>query len=131
MVWCGVVCSWLGGQFLEVLQDPNEIERLVHGWHKLMTQLEKQFREAGATKPAAVAADTLKHITAFKEHVPLIQWLRSPGLYQRHWERISKILNKQLDPENLTLQQVLYTTNPPFFLFFRAAHHSVCACVWM
>lgn len=100
---------WMTGPFMEL--DATNIEKDVSAWYKLMFKLEKELQADEAVKPARVASEMKDKINAFKENVPIIQWLRSPGLRPRHWDQISHTLapgRVTLTPDNdLTLSHIL------------------------
>ncbi|MCW5954869.1 MAG: hypothetical protein KIT69_21650, partial [Propionibacteriaceae bacterium] len=97
---------WLTGPFHEL--NAERVSDLVDKWYKLMYKLEKQFTSVSAVEPAKVAEDMRQKIQDFKRHVPVIRWLRTPGLRQRHWQEISKLLNYNLEPDSsLTLSHIL------------------------
>mmetsp|Transcript_30720 Transcript_30720/g.59916 ORF Transcript_30720/g.59916 Transcript_30720/m.59916 type:complete len:4305 (+) Transcript_30720:116-13030(+) len=100
---------WMTGPFIEL--DSNQISEDIDKWLKLMRSLEKELSADGAIKPAKVASEMKEKIQDFKQHVPVIQYLRSPGLRPRHWDQISNTLapgRVTLTPDNdLSLSQIL------------------------
>lgn len=100
---------WMTRPFIEL--DAKKITEDVQTWYKLMYKLEREFNGENAIQPARVAFEMKEKIAEFKDHVPVIQWLRSPGLRDRHWDSLSKILcpgRAPLSPDSeLTLSQIL------------------------
>ena len=59
-------------------------------------------------KSASCAAKLREETTEFRKNMPVIQSLASRALKYRHWEDLSELLGKPIDPqEDLTLQQLL------------------------
>lgn len=101
---------WMRHPFKEL--DAAQISENVNTWHKLMYKLEKEFSGDNALQPSRVAAEMKDKMAEFKEHVPVIQWLLSPGLRERHWAQLSEALlppgRLPLVPdEDLNLRQIL------------------------
>jgi len=106
----GSYSVWMTGPFVEL--DPVQIGKDVTAWHKLMYKLERELLAADYVKPSKVATEMKAKIQEFKSHLPVISWLRNPGLRQRHWDKLSSILapGRQafLTPDaDLTLSQIL------------------------
>ena len=76
-------------------------------WWKSSYKLAKQFEDEfpGASACASILrAET----TEFRKNMPVIQSLASKALKPRHWEELSELLGKEINPEeDLTLQQLL------------------------
>ena len=90
--------------------NPEHMSKEVNGWHKLMFRLEKDFQAANSFKAAQVAAEMKNKVAAFKSHLPIITWLRNPGMRPRHWDRLSVVLRPgqmPLNPEDITLATIL------------------------
>jgi dynein heavy chain len=106
----GSYSVWMTGPFVEL--DPVQIGKDVSTWHKLMYKLERDLLSEDAAKPSKVATEMKAKIQEFKSNLPVITWLRNPGLRQRHWDKLSSILapGRQafLTPDaDLTLSQIL------------------------
>jgi dynein heavy chain, axonemal len=45
----------------------------------------------------------------FKPNLPLMVALRKDGMKERHWTEVSKLINKEIDPneESLTFRKIL------------------------
>ena len=102
---------WMTGPFSEL--DADAITRDVTAWMKTMTRLEKLFSNDDLHKPAKVASEMKAKLTDFKQSLPVISWLRAPGLRARHWERLQLILSPSKgvvlhgEGSELTLSQLL------------------------
>lgn len=97
--------DWLNGDFKEL--DGNKIEEAVTEWWKTSYKLAKGLEEElpGA---AACAMKLREETTEFRKNMPVIQSLASKALKPRHWEVLSELLGKTIDPqEDLTLQSLL------------------------
>jgi dynein heavy chain len=97
--------DWLNGDFKEL--EGNKIEEAVTDWWKTSYKLGKALEEeySGA---AACAMKLREDTTEFRKNMPVIQSLASKALKRRHWEMLSELLGKNIDPEeDLTLQALL------------------------
>ncbi|KAJ1435246.1 dynein heavy chain, partial [Ochromonadaceae sp. CCMP2298] len=97
--------DWLHGDFKDL--DGKTIEEMVTDWWKTSYKLSKSLEEElpGA---AASAAKLREETTEFRHNMPVIQSLASKALKRRHWEAVSELLGKVIDPEDeLTLQSLL------------------------
>lgn len=97
--------DWLHGDFKEL--EGNKIEELVTDWwktsYKLAKSLEEEFPGA-----SSCAMKLREDATEFRKNMPVIQSLASKALKRRHWEALSELLGKNIDPEDeLTLQGLL------------------------
>eukprot|EP00599_Poterioochromonas_sp_BG-1_P008225 CAMPEP_0173135378 /NCGR_PEP_ID=MMETSP1105-20130129/1860_1 /TAXON_ID=2985 /ORGANISM="Ochromonas sp., Strain BG-1" /LENGTH=4194 /DNA_ID=CAMNT_0014047373 /DNA_START=78 /DNA_END=12662 /DNA_ORIENTATION=- len=97
--------DWLNGDFKEL--EGNKIEEAVTDWWKTSYKLAKSLEEEypGASSCSMrLREDT----TEFRKNMPVIQSLASKALKRRHWEALSELLGKNIDPEeDLTLQALL------------------------
>eukprot|EP01038_Epipyxis_sp_PR26KG_P008094 gene8094-10963_t len=97
--------DWLNGDFKEL--EGNKIEESVSDWWKTSYKLSKALEEefAGAS---SCAMKLREETTEFRKNMPVIQSLASKALKRRHWEALSELLGKNIDPEDeLTLQSLL------------------------
>ena len=97
--------DWLHGEFKEL--DGKKIEEDMTEWwkssYKLAKALEEDFPDV-----ATCAQQLREETTEFRKHLPVIQSLASKALKRRHWERLSDLLGKTIDPEeDLTLMALL------------------------
>ena len=97
--------DWLNGDFKEL--EGNKIEEVVTDWWKTSYKLAKSLEEE-FSGPASCALKLREDTTEFRKNMPVIQSLASKALKRRHWEALSELLGKNIDPEeDLTLQQLL------------------------
>lgn len=96
--------KWMFGPMVDVL--PDEVEGSVGASFRAIFKLEKMF----AKKPyaEAIARHFKERVEEFKQHLPIISVLFNPGLRSRHWEQISEISGKKVQPTE--------TTNLSYFL---------------
>ena len=97
--------DWLHGDFKDL--EGDKIEELVTDWWKTSYKLSKSFEEDN--QGAAECASKLREeTTQFRKNMPVIQSLASKALKTRHWEHLSELLGKEINPEeDLTLQVIL------------------------
>ncbi|KAJ3091162.1 Dynein heavy chain 7, axonemal [Quaeritorhiza haematococci] len=99
--------SWMTGPFLKL--DAEVIETEVTNFYRTIYKLCLSF-ETNPTQRAAqdTAEITKQQIEAFKVHLPLVSTLCNPGLRERHWKEISKVVGFRFQPdENTSLTSVL------------------------
>ena len=97
--------DWLHGDFKDL--DGKQIDETVTDWWKTSYKLNKALEEElpGA---ASCASCLREETTEFRKNMPVIQSLASKALKRRHWELLSELLGKNIDPEDeLTLQNLL------------------------
>ena len=97
--------DWLHGEFKEL--EGTKIEESVTDWwktsYKFVKSLSDDYPEA-----SDVAQKLRDNTTEFRKHLPVIQSLASKALKVRHWEALSELLGKEINPEeDLTLQGLL------------------------
>ena len=102
--------QWTNGPFLELNAD--QILQKITIWSKLMYKLQKDFKDY--EKPYNVAYEMRKTMNNFQKYIPIIGYLCSPGLQQRHWEAITEIIEPNfidddeiINPNDITLQILL------------------------
>ncbi|KAG7268093.1 LOW QUALITY PROTEIN: hypothetical protein CRUP_011869 [Coryphaenoides rupestris] len=77
-------------------QHQQWVEEDVGNYWRALYKLEKGF---GDTPNALNIATQVKaEVDAFKEHIPIVQVLCNPGLQDRHWEAMSKVVGFPLRP---------------------------------
>eukprot|EP01042_Synura_sphagnicola_P000104 gene104-103_t len=97
--------DWLNGDFKEL--EGGKIEADMTDWWKGSYKLAKQLEE-DCPGVSACASMLREETTEFRKHLPVIQSLASKALKRRHWEALSELLGKTIDPEDeLTLQALL------------------------
>jgi len=96
--------QWINGPFMELQSD--NIEKNVGNSWRTMLKLIKFFKSMD--DKLKIATQIKEEIEDFKHYLPLIQSLRNPGVSDRHWEEISKVLNMKIEiTESTTLQDLL------------------------
>ena len=97
--------DWLNGDFSEL--DGKIIEDKMTEWWKSAFKLAKQLEE-DYEEVAACAMKLREETSEFRKHLPVIQSLASKALKETHWEKISVLLGKSIDPsDDLHLQDLL------------------------
>lgn len=98
--------DWLNGDFRDL--DGKSIEESMSEWWKTSFKLAKLLEDDGYEEVAACALKLREETTEFRKHLPVIQSLASKALKLRHWEKISDLLGKPIDPDDdLHLQDLL------------------------
>ncbi|XP_053734095.1 dynein axonemal heavy chain 7 isoform X1 [Synchiropus splendidus] len=79
--------KWLHGPLSGV--NPDKVDGDVGNFWRTLYKLEKGFSEV----PAAlnIATSMKNKVEEFKDHIPLVQVMCNPGLYDRHWEAMEKV----------------------------------------
>ena len=96
--------QWLKGPFMG-LNSEDITEEVQNSW-RIMHKLQKSF--ADAINPRKVADFTKHKIDRFKNHLPVLQIICNPGLKPRHWQLMSEVVGRELQPEATTsLQDML------------------------
>ncbi len=90
--------SWMTGSFLKV--DPEAVEAEVTTMWRNMYKLTLTFENDSV--PLDLASITKQQIEKFQVHLPLISTLCNPGLRDRHWHDISKIVGYRFQPDETT-----------------------------
>ncbi|CAB0035335.1 unnamed protein product [Trichogramma brassicae] len=84
---------------------PEDIEMDVSSAFRTIFKLEKSFHEP---EPKRLAEAARERIELLKERMSVVMTLGNPGLKERHWARISAIVERQIKlDENLTLKRIL------------------------
>lgn len=97
--------DWLNGDFKDL--DGKAIEESMTEWWKTSFKLAKALEE-DYEEVAACAMKLRDETTEFRKHLPVIQSLASKALKARHWEVLSELLGKTIDPDDeLHLQDLL------------------------
>ncbi|KXS11241.1 hypothetical protein M427DRAFT_505508 [Gonapodya prolifera JEL478] len=92
---------WMTGPFLDLVAE--QVEESVNGMYRTMFKLAKTFNDLPA--PRKVAETIRTKLEKFKPFLPMIATLRNPGLRERHWAQMSKIVGSDITPNyetNLT-----------------------------
>ena len=97
--------DWLEGEFKTL--DGQKIEEVMTDWWKTSYKLAKSL-ENDFPGPSKCAMRLREDTSEFRKHLPVIQSLASKALKPRHWEALSELLGKNINPEEeLTLQDLL------------------------
>jgi dynein heavy chain len=97
--------DWLNGDFSEL--DGKEIEEKMTEWWKTSFKLAKSLEEE-YEEVSACAMKLREETSEFRSHLPVIQSLASKALKDTHWDKISELLGKSIDPQDdLHLQDLL------------------------
>ena len=84
--------------------DPEELDAVVNGAFKTMTQLTKTFKDKGAM--LKIVEEVKGAVDKFKPLVPVVMSLRHPGMKERHWKGLSEKLGQNIVPgETLATMQ--------------------------
>ena len=95
------VPEWNTGEFLKL--DRDEIEGQIENGFKTMARLSKST--AITDKVMLVVQNIAGQLKDFREKVPLIVALRTPGMRARHWEKLGEKLGAPVvADESLTLE---------------------------
>lgn len=91
---------WMNGPFLNL--DAEQIEEDVGTMWRTMHKLSKKFGASDQLKPKRSTEIFKMKLEKFKENLPILNTLCNPGIRDRHWERMSKIVGFDLKPEQDT-----------------------------
>eukprot|EP00818_Percolomonas_sp_WS_P004771 CAMPEP_0117446884 /NCGR_PEP_ID=MMETSP0759-20121206/6580_1 /TAXON_ID=63605 /ORGANISM="Percolomonas cosmopolitus, Strain WS" /LENGTH=4305 /DNA_ID=CAMNT_0005239183 /DNA_START=148 /DNA_END=13065 /DNA_ORIENTATION=- len=95
--------EWMEGQFKEL--NPEQVEENTLDWIKHLQKLERSILDEG---PRLVAASIRDKLSDFKKYIPLIKALRNKGLRERHWKKISTLIQQEVAlTEALKLQDLI------------------------
>ncbi|KAJ3371981.1 Dynein heavy chain 7, axonemal [Kappamyces sp. JEL0680] len=90
--------AWMTGSFLKL--DPEAVDAEVTTMWRNMYKLSLQFENHPV--PLELANITKQQIEKFQVHLPLISTLCNPGLRDRHWHDISKVVGFRFQPDEST-----------------------------
>ncbi|XP_075305326.1 dynein axonemal heavy chain 3 [Odontesthes bonariensis] len=95
---------WMNGPFLHL--DAEKISEELAGMWRTTHKLTKTF--ANLYGPCRVAKGFKSKIDQFKQHLPILITICNPGIKDRHWEKISSIVNLDVKPDvNSSLRNML------------------------
>jgi len=96
--------EWLFGPRSNL--NPDDIEQELGGFNRAMFKLEKAFTDC---PPAySIASKTRARVENMRERLPLIHALCNPGMRERHWEAVSQLVGRPIEPtEQTTLQDII------------------------
>ncbi|KAJ3342024.1 Dynein heavy chain 7, axonemal [Gonapodya sp. JEL0774] len=89
---------WMTGPFLELVAE--QVEESVNNMYRTMFKLAKTFNDLPA--PRKVAETIRTKLEKFKPFLPLVATLRNPGLRERHWAQMSRIVGAEITPNGDT-----------------------------
>lgn len=102
--WKKKLPHYTDGLFVDI--DPKEVQTNVQTWFTTMVKSMKIFK--AEPKPLAVATKMKAEIEGFKKHVPLVTYLRNPGMRDRHWKQLANATQFPLDhKDTITLSEML------------------------
>ncbi|KAJ3049383.1 Dynein heavy chain 7, axonemal [Rhizophlyctis rosea] len=90
--------KWMNGAFRDL--NAEEVDASVGEMFRVMFKLTKTFVEQPV--PRKVAESVKNKLEKFKSYQPLINVLRNPGLRERHWEAMAKIVGTSIYPDETT-----------------------------
>ncbi|KAH9163072.1 hypothetical protein LEN26_000647, partial [Aphanomyces euteiches] len=97
--------QWTQCSFTDV--NAEEIEKSVELYGTSIQKASKFFANSGNDACAKIADTIKEQINVFKPYVPLIVALRNPGMRQRHWNELSRVLGFTLElDESFTLNSI-------------------------
>ena len=102
--WVKTVPIWLEGAF--ELLDADEIEDTANDWWRSLQRLVNSNVKKYQS-PTNLMYYVLEQLEKFRQYIPMISALRTKGLNARHWGIISGKFNVDLQPEFVTLQQLI------------------------
>eukprot|EP00741_Cyanophora_paradoxa_P016907 tig00020943_g16328.t1 len=86
------------GQFTKL--DAERVEREVSEAGRTLYRLEKFFVSRNSVAPQTAAVAFKKVVDEVKVKVPLLVCLRTPGLRDRHWEKISGVIGQRIKADS-------------------------------
>ncbi|KAF6029438.1 DNAH3 [Bugula neritina] len=90
--------KWQHGPFQAM--NAEDIDNDVNDMWRLMYKLNKTFSDI--VGPRTVADKIRRKIEQFKAHLPLLHVICNPGIRDRHWERMSDIVQADIKPQEET-----------------------------
>ena len=98
--------DWMEGTFSDI--NAETLDDVVQRFSTNIAKAFKSFEKAGNRACMDIAKQVKESIAEFKPKVPLVVAIRNPGMRDRHWEKISAIVNKPIVvDENFTLKSAL------------------------
>lgn len=87
--------TWMNGPFLDL--DAEQVEEDVGIMWRTMHKLSRTFNDHPKPKHST---DLFKmKLEKFKENLPILATFCNPGIRDRHWEKMSKVVGFDLKPE--------------------------------
>eukprot|EP01052_Picozoa_sp_SAG31_P011054 SAG31_NODE_617_length_13514_cov_13.659858_2_plen_4275_part_00 len=95
--------EWMFGNFLAL--DSEKITDIIQSTSVNSYKLKKKFKEQD--EPIAICEKLKAEVDDFSQHLPLITALTTPGLKEKHWDKISENIGISLKPTpELTLNEL-------------------------
>ena len=96
--------DWLFGARAHL--QPDDIEQELGAFNRAMFKMEKSFADC---PPAhSIASTTRARVDNMRERLPLIHALCNPGMRPRHWEMVSAVVGRPIEPtDQTTLQDII------------------------
>ena len=95
---------WMDGNF--ELIDAEEIEDNIVDWWKSLNRLSKS-KINEYYHPMNLLNYLYNKLEEFKEYLPMISALRTKGISERHWTKLSEKFEMHLDPATLSIRSLL------------------------
>ncbi|XP_008412159.1 dynein heavy chain 12, axonemal [Poecilia reticulata] len=143
--WQNTESRWMDGSFLELNGETmeNQVDEFYREIFKLLKFFQQKQLKAAQEKekisgikkhkiseeevkrqddPAVILCSAaMAQIKMFKEYVPIVSVLCNPGIRQRHWDSMSKIVDHDLTPNSgTTLRKVLKQNLAPYLTEFES-----------
>jgi len=96
--------DWLDSPFFEL--HAEQIEADVNEWWKQLSRVSKS-PVCNYQEPMRLLTFLMNKLDKFKTYLPMIAALRTKGLEKRHWSLLSRQLDHDIDPQALTLAELL------------------------
>uniref|UniRef100_A0A3P9PVX0 Dynein axonemal heavy chain 12 n=1 Tax=Poecilia reticulata TaxID=8081 RepID=A0A3P9PVX0_POERE len=120
--WQNTESRWMDGSFLEL--NGETMENQVDEFYREIFKLLKFFqqKQLKAAQEKEKISGIKKHkISEEEEYVPIVSVLCNPGIRQRHWDSMSKIVDHDLTPNSgTTLRKVLKQNLAPYLTEFES-----------
>jgi dynein heavy chain len=106
---------WMSGPFVQLTAE--SIKEVVDQTFRDMKGLKRTFKDLKA--PLEVATAVAEKMETFQDHIPLIEYLCHPGLRDRHWEEMEKVVGYSIKPDEFaTLTRIIEQRLEPFLKQF-------------
>uniref|UniRef100_A0A8C6MFN2 Dynein axonemal heavy chain 12 n=1 Tax=Nothobranchius furzeri TaxID=105023 RepID=A0A8C6MFN2_NOTFU len=106
--------SWMGGNFLKL--DGESISVQVDEFYREIFKMLKFFQQKQVK-----AAQEVENISGRTNYVPVLSIVCNPGIKDRHWDQMSKVVGQNIAPKaNTTLQEFLKQDLTPYLKEFES-----------
>lgn len=104
--WRTLQSSWMHDSWTQL--DGDLVDKDVQNIFKVLTKTSKVLANRQLPACAENCTAIKDEVGAFKSVVPLVRALRNPGMCDRHWDRLSEEVGKEIQPdEAFTLAKAL------------------------